>query len=45
MLLWGVCKKQQTQITTLETELQGIKEILNTLINAKSFLDFKKSIA
>jgi hypothetical protein len=29
----------------LQTELKGVKELLNTLINSKSFVDFKKNIA
>ena len=51
-LLWGVCKKQQTQISTLETELDTVKSELDTykslmdkLMNATSFKSFKESIA
>ena len=29
----------------LKTELTGVKDILNKLLNAKSFADFKKTIA
>ena len=33
------------KIKTLETEVSGLKEIINQLINSKSFADFKKTIA
>ena len=37
--------KQQTEIDTLKEEVNGLKEILNKLVNSKSFADFKKTIA
>ena len=38
-------QEQQLEIDTLKTELTGVKEMLNKLVNAKSFADFKKTIA
>lgn len=37
-------QEQQIEIEILKTEITGLKEMMNTLINAKSFSDFKKSI-
>jgi hypothetical protein len=36
---------QQEQINTLKTELDTYKSLMDTLINSKSFADFKKNIA
>ena len=33
------------KVSTLETEVNGLKQIINQLINSKSFADFKKNIA
>ena len=33
------------KVSTLETEVETLKTLMNTLINAKSFADFKKQIA
>ena len=38
-------QEQQEEINTLKTENTGLKDIINKLINAKSFADFKKSVA
>ena len=44
VLVEGI-KAQQIEIDTLKSELNVYKDIVNKLMNAKSFLDFKKSIA
>tara|TARA_R110000851_G_scaffold23138_3_gene68054 strand:- start:866 stop:3448 length:2583 start_codon:yes stop_codon:yes gene_type:complete len=38
-------QEQQEEINTLKTELDTYKSIIDTLINSKSFADFKKNIA
>ena len=37
--------KQQEEIDTLKEQVKGMNEILNKLINSKSFVDFKKNVA
>ena len=37
-------QEQQLEIDTLKSELTDVKEMLNKLVNAKSFSDFKKNI-
>lgn len=44
ILVEGI-KAQQEEINTLKTELDTYKSLMNKLINAKSFADFKKNIA
>jgi hypothetical protein len=41
----GVVQDLIKENEELKTELQGVKDILNKLINSKSFADFKKTIA
>lgn len=36
---------QQEEINTLKEEVSGLKQIINQLINSKSFADFKKNVA
>jgi hypothetical protein len=41
----GVVQDLIVENETLKSELNAIKEMLNKLVNAKSFSDFKKNIA
>jgi len=42
--LHTIIKEQQIEIDTLKTELDTYKSIVDKLLNAKSFADFKKAL-